>query len=65
MAKKITYISIRDAVELTRYAAQTFYNMIYRGELKSYGKKGRGCKVLLDKEEVFAKLGIPLEKETA
>lgn len=65
MAKKITLISIKDAVELTRYAAQTFYNMIYNGELKTYGKKGRGCKVLLDKDEVFAKLNLPQDKEIA
>ncbi len=59
-------ISIKDACELTRYAPQSFYNMIYQGDLKTYGKKGRGHKVLLDREEVLNKLGINLDsKESA
>lgn len=51
-----TLISIKDAVDLTRYAPQTFYNLIYQEKLKTYGK--RGGKVLLDKDEVFEALGI-------
>jgi hypothetical protein len=64
--KERKLISIKDAVELTRYAPQTFYNMIYKDELKTFGRKGRGKKVLLDREEVLTKLGISLDdKESA